>query len=55
MPTKLKRISVNVTPEVEKALDELRKNEPYKSMSLSEIMLSYAAKGLEITKNDNPN
>ncbi len=47
MPTKKKRVSMVLPPELEKALYDLRKTEPYNRMSLSEIARTYFEKGLK--------
>ena len=51
MPTKKKRVSMVLPPELEKALYDLRKTEPYNRMSLSEIARTYFEKGLNAGSN----
>ena len=45
MPTNKKRLSIVLPKEIEDALYDLRKSEPYNRMSLSEIIRVYFEKG----------
>lgn len=50
MPSKYRRLSVVLSPELEKKLYDLRKTDEYCRMSISEIFRTYFEKGLEAEK-----